>query len=879
MNNHPLDQLDAHVPGKESVNTAPPLRKRDKFLDFLSLPKSLSKIKAKRSTQSLKSQAFSEQSTYSSAASQVDSQQATPLLMASGENRPLKDIFPENVTKPAVKTALPGLQERIERTEQLLYCNMLLPQDSVVSSSFDAGEEKVPDDSANTPQEPTLDEGEQKWLAEIKEDPMRQDRMKWLVMKMVEAFVVETTKDSTKIAEIVTLGPVLQREPYRKLLSSFIHDFGNSRILDINLLQGLVQLVQSTSTGFLVSDDLVKVLSLLRTHLGGTHKQSSEHSYHLTLAVSRVLDVMADHKVQDLDRVLEHEPLSAVLSGMNDSSDPYLMYQSCYAFQALQYVPDDETVLQAVLRLSTGLVDGVVKVANVLMLDLGSVLEGLEKLHEVAASAIEIAGTVHEGVSSLMESGRGVLESMKGGFGLGRKKPWYIAVRAAYAFIQAGQLKDLKQLIYEAPCRRDPLFQWGICQLLGEIAVDNVWAVAVRQQAIDLLGHLYKEDQEWGRDESVKTWMLTVLATLGSSSDGAINKHTLTLLQELDSGNSPKTQHSYPLQYCLPIPESSPILAKVQGIPYLEYELYNLRMQRLKDACLPIYISHMAKANLQASDNDALPLLDKVLEFLASDRQVMLILGDSGAGKSTFNKHLEHRLWTEYKRGGPIPLFISLPVLERPAKDLMGEQLREHSFSQEQIQELKQHRQFIVICDGYDESQLTCNIHDSNSLNSPGHWNVKLVISCRSQYLGQDYYDRFVPHGGGHYNRLGLDLFQEAVIAPFSTEQIKNYVEQYIPLGPRTWRSQDYMDKLTTIPNLMDLVKNPFLLTLALEALPGVVKGKQDLSTIKITRAQLYDTFVEHWSNVNKQRLQSNTLSTADRIVFDELLDMGFVSK
>ncbi|OAQ35014.1 hypothetical protein K457DRAFT_645003 [Linnemannia elongata AG-77] len=721
--------------------------------------------------------------------------------------------------------------------------------------------------------------GEQMWLTEIKEDTMRQDRIKWLVVEMVEAFIKDNTKTFTKIAEIVTLGPVMEREPYRKLLSSFIHDLDNSRILDINLLQGLAQLIQSASPGFLVSDDLINVLSFLRTRLEGTHQYSSEHLCHLTLAVSRILDVMADHKIQDLDRVLEHEPLSVVLSGLRGSSDPYLMYQACYAFQALQYVPDDETALQAVLGHSTGVVDILAKISSVMKLDLGSVLEGLEKLQEIAVSTIGIAGTVYEGAGSLLESGQEVLESLKEGLGSGWKKPWYPAVRAAYAFVQAGQLKDLKQLIVKAPCRQDPLFQWGVCQLLGEIAVDTVWAVAVRQQAIYLLGHLYREGQEWGCDESVKAWMLTILNNLGSISDQVINQYALALLQELDSGNTPRTQHPYPLRSRLPFPDSPPILTKVQDIPYMEYELHKLRMQRLKDVQLSIYIAPMAKANLQASDDEVHSLMDKFQEFLASDRQVMLILGDSGAGKSTFNKHLERRLWAEYKRGGPIPLFINLPALERPAKDLMGEQLREHNFSDRQIQELKRHRQFIVICDGYDESQLTVNLHNTNSFNTSRQWKVKLVISCRSQYLGQDYRDRFVPSTDGHYNHSGVELFQEVIIAPFSTEQIKDYVEQYVPLEPRTWRAQDYMDKLTTIPNLMDLVKNPFLLSLALEALPGVVEGKQDLSTIRITRARLYDTFVKHWTNVNKRRLQSNALSTADRIVYNELLDMGFVSK
>ncbi|KAF9292796.1 hypothetical protein BGZ88_006110, partial [Linnemannia elongata] len=655
MNNPPLDQLDANVPDKGSPNTtqAPP-RKRYKSRKVFGVPKSLD------------SRDPSQQSTQPSSASQVDDNQDNPMPIAQTEDLIRSVIFLENIAKPSVRTALPGLQERIERTDQLLYCNMLLLQDSAISSLSDEGEEKAINDPADALQVPTLDKGEQTWLKKVKGDLVTQDRMQWLVTKMVEAYIMDTTKDSIKIAEIVALGPVLEREPYRKLLSSFIADFDDSRILDVNLLQGLVQLVQSASPGFLVSDDLIKVLRLLKTHLEGTHQHSPEHLCHLTSAVSRILDVMADHKVQDLDRVMEHEPLSAVLSELRESSDPYLMYQACYAFQALLYVPDDETALQAVLRHSTGVVDGLVKVTSVMKLDLGSVLEGLGKLQEVAISVFGIAATFYDGVGSLRESGRGVLESLKEGLGSGQKKPWYPAVRAGYAFVQAGQLKDLKQLIYEAPCRKDALFQWGICQLLGEIADDIVWIVETRQQAIDLLGHLYKEDQEWGRDESVKAWMVTIFRKLGSTSDQAVSQHAFALIQELDSGNTPRTQHPYFLRSRLPIPESSPILAEVQGIPDMEYKLDMLRMQRLNDAKQSIYISPMAKASLQARDNEVFPLMDKMQEFLTSDRQVMLILGDSGAGKSTFNKHLEHHLWTEYRSGGSIPLFINLPALQNP---------------------------------------------------------------------------------------------------------------------------------------------------------------------------------------------------------------------
>ncbi|KAF8946614.1 hypothetical protein BGZ47_011832 [Haplosporangium gracile] len=772
-------------------------------------------------------------------------------------------VFPENVPKSTIKTKLPRPQQRIERTDQLVYCNSLLLQESIALSSSE--------------QKPTLNRDELAWLTKIKNDPMERDRLQWLATRMVEAFIQDTMKDTIKIAEIVALGPILQKELYRKLLSSFITEFEESLLLDANLLQGLVQLVQSSSPGHLVSDDLVKILSILRIRLQGTHQQSTEHPYYLTLAISRVLDVMADHKTQDLDRVLEHEPLSGVLSGLKGSTDPYLMYQACYAFQALQYVPNNETVLQAVLRHSRGVVDGMVKVTALSRLDLGAVLDGLENLQEAGGGMMGVACTVYEGASSLMESGQGVLESLKERYGAGQKRPWYAAIRAAYAFAEAGQLKDLNRLIYEASCRRDPLFQWGICQLLGEIAFDSVWFLTLRQQAAELLGRLYKNDSEWGRDESVKAWMLTIIDKLGSIDDQGVAANALALKQELTSGDTPTTNHPYPLRSRLPTPAASPILANVQHIRYLEYELSKLRSQRLQEYDeRAIYVLPQAKQSLLAKDDELFPLLENMLEFLASDRQVMLILGDSGSGKSSFNRYLEHLLWKEYKRGGPIPIFINLPAIDEPQHDMVYKQLRFLNFDDDQILELKLHRQLVLICDGYDESQQLVNLHRTNSLNQPGQWDTKMVISCRSQYLGPSYHERFKPQSTDRYKLTPQSVFQEAVIAPFSEEQIEDYVKQYVPLKPGTWTTQDYMDKLTEIPNLLDLVKNPFVLLLALEALPDVIKGKQDLSAIRIVRIQLYDVFVDHWLSVNKKRLQSNPLSKQDYDVLEMLEDAGF---
>lgn len=218
---------------------------------------------------------------------------------------------------------------------------------------------------------------------------------------------------------------------------------------------------------------------------------------------------------------------------------------------------------------------------------------------------------------------------------------------------------------------------------------------------------------------------------------------------------------------------------------------------------------------------------------------------------------------------------------------MIEKQLRRLNFPQESIQELKQHRRFIIICDGYDESRLSVNLHLANAFNQPGQWITKMIVSCRSTHVGQDYHDRFRPMSTDRYNMNSAttDLFEEATIAPFSPDQVRKYVEQHVQdpevqklfRGSPVWTADEYMYKLTQIPNLLQLVANPFLLAMALRALPVVVKGEMDLSSVKITRLQLYETFINQWLEVNKQRLTSSFQSTDTAEALEELLEEGFI--
>ena len=149
-----------------------------------------------------------------------------------------------------------------------------------------------------------------------------------------------------------------------------------------------------------------------------------------------------------------------------------------------------------------------------------------------------------------------------------------------------------------------------------------------------------------------------------------------------------------------------------------------------------------------------------------------------------------------------------------------------------------------------------------------------MVISCRSEYVGSDYRDRFQP--GDRNSRADPVLFQEAVITPFSRDQIQEYIAQYVSVHRPLWKADEYEKTLEHIPSLKELVTNPFLMSLSLEVLPRMVDPGQDLSATRVTRVALYDRFIEHWLERGKKRLGEKDMGPLARAAFEGLVDEGF---
>ncbi|MCX8567208.1 MAG: WD40 repeat [Glomeribacter sp. 1016415] len=769
-------------------------------------------------------------------------------------------IFAKNVPLPLPTYTLPEADARLSSSPQLAYALNVLS-------------------AASLPDAPLSPE-ERTWSQATAKNADETERLHTLATNVVSAFIQDALKEVKTVNEVVCVALSAEQALSRNLLAELVKKLQQSPLLASSLLEGIDQLIHQATPGTLAVDDLVQLLTLLNKRLQETHAQASVNLYQLTRTISHVLDAMADSEVTGLQREPLHEPLAAYLKTLQGSEDPYLVYQAAYALQALQYVPDDETPWQAAQRRTEKVIKGIFGLVSAVKgIDINQFIEGLGNIQQGVSGAADLFKMVkeaYEGGMSLMESGQNFFECIKEGFSFTRKSTWYPALRLADTLLQTGQLAQFKQLICEESYRRDPAFQWGLAERLGQLAANPLWDIDTRQHALDFLGQLYQDEATWRPQANVQQWVVRILSQLANStSDNA--SAAKTVLQTLSVPSQQDNSREARLDLAPPLPVTSALLDRVQNNLHVEIEskLRGIKHRRIEAHGDAVYIPPQGKPSLQASDEKLFDLTDKVNDFLAdSTKKVCLLLGDSGAGKSTFNRMLETNLWKAYQKGGRIPLFIHLPAIDKPEHDLITKALRKEGLSEPQIKELKAYRECIVICDGYDESQQTHNLYMSNRLNQAGEWRVQMVISCRSEYFGADSQDRFQPIDRNHH--ANTTLFEEAVIAPFSAQKIASYIDQYVQIKKRVWTAEVYQQALDRIPHLKELVRNPFLLTLALEVLPSLVNPGQDFSSTRITRVALYDQFIVQWLERGKKRLAEKVLSEQKKEAFERLSSEGF---
>ncbi|KAG0221419.1 hypothetical protein BGX31_009911 [Mortierella sp. GBA43] len=679
-----------------------------------------------------------------------------------------------------------------------------------------------------------------------------------LAVDVITAFLHEGFHDIKLTTEALRLASVVDKNLYRHLLAQLASE--ESLVLDPHQLACLAQVIRSAPMECLEAADLVKILEILQNRLNDIHQQPHNHTYELALSVSSIIDGMADSSIKGLDSHQFCQYLSGYVDSLKATPDSSLVYQAAYTYQALQHIADEEAIWIPALQLAHkpfSFVD------NPKAIDVKDIIQKLQDGYDGLDSK--------SNKEPQQRSRASFVDCLDGDCSFECKRSWYPAIRTADALLHEGQFAEFKELALEAPCRLNPAFQWGLCQLLGDLAANLEWDTKTRLNAVAFLKDILQNDAIWGQHGDIKDLVISILTQLVSLPE-SVKQAAETVLQQWETPEASAEQSmnqqdqvtgrkSNPFSDVFPSLATPSLLDRVQDTPGVENRLLQLRKQRLADQQDAVYVDPQAKE--KAFDLARFPLMDKAKDFLASDRTVFLLLGGPGSGKSIFIRVLERDLWKSYERmESHIPLYVDMSVLEQPIMDPISRSLLKSGFTEGQVKELKDQRKFILICDEYDYIPQPYNLYTANKLNQPGEWNAKLIVCCRSEHLGSSSFDLFQPTDRN--SQVQPDLFQQAIIEPFDMEKVQDYINQYTSLHKPLWQMDDYLGAFERDRCLQDLSRNPLLLSLTLDVLPRLVASQQELSVKRFNKVAIYDQIVAHWFERSKERLRESTLVEDD---------------
>ncbi|CAL6067299.1 Pentapeptide_repeats-containing protein [Hexamita inflata] len=249
--------------------------------------------------------------------------------------------------------------------------------------------------------------------------------------------------------------------------------------------------------------------------------------------------------------------------------------------------------------------------------------------------------------------------------------------------------------------------------------------------------------------------------------------------------------------------------------------------------------------------------VDQMVMKFITDPQLksMLIQGGAGTGKTIFCQYLIAKLLDQRQI---VPIYVNLPQLQNWQTQMIEETLAEMKLSQIEVQSLQSsNMQFLFVIDGFDEVQCTKNLHQLNHLLN---WNCKTLFTCRSSHIAGDsnYQRYFIP------SQLDRSVaFTEVVLVHFNDQQVNDYLKRFVQKKQNKWSWEVYRTHIDSIPGLLQLVQNPFVLSMIVSVLPQLVsKRNKNQSNEKLISLDLYEEFAQHWFETEEERMFNNNVNT-----------------
>ncbi|WP_284271216.1 NACHT domain-containing protein [Mycoavidus cysteinexigens] len=722
-----------------------------------------------------------------------------------------------------------------------------------------------------------------------------------LAREVIEQFGKRKGKDLICMREAAELATV----PYIKIYSQLIDHAVQALnlqlhpTLNIDVVQGLAIIVRNCPEPLLKKEGGVNaniwtsILSVSLERLKIVHKGETVPVQQLVQSISQLLDAMVQAGVAGISREQLQKPLNDELRDedkLNPHKDAELAWQIRYAREALAYIPNDESTAKAVLRCLFNAGVGILKLASAVKnCDVGKLLESFDHFEDTFAGVLEVANTIgsssglKEAINSVKEASASFDELKADCQDRSRQKGWYAALQCLDMLIGTKEWVKFEAFVRQSAYRQNADFLQGICQRLERIICTQE-DETIQKQAIQFLQSLQQDTTLWMNEKAGAQ-------ALFKQGSAKVKQKAQTTLEQLERRATQLESNDIDVSWGWGSVSQSDLStqlldaarAKLKKL-LLQKLLGNLQdnIQKLKSTYLEglqqdkeikdALTNYVAPEGILLNDTGRFDLKSKVQDFLNSDKKTLLLLGDAGSGKSTFNRHLACTLWETYIQTSAaedivIPVFISLSSLPETGPNLVSTFFETQEFSKEQIRELQIKHRFVLILDGFDEiKDRHRSFYKDNQLDK---WkNAKIIISSRPEYLGPNYQYKF------HSSEESTAL-QEYWLAPFSEKTVKLYIDRYSETHPHALWSAERYKKALEEPGLKELVSNPFLLKMAMGELPILSQIRQAESQ-RFTRIALYDQFVKSWFDRSQQRLAQIQLNAEEITEFKRLEQEGF---
>jgi uncharacterized protein YjbI with pentapeptide repeats len=209
----------------------------------------------------------------------------------------------------------------------------------------------------------------------------------------------------------------------------------------------------------------------------------------------------------------------------------------------------------------------------------------------------------------------------------------------------------------------------------------------------------------------------------------------------------------------------------------------------------------------------------------------LLLLGDFGHGKTTLLQFLAAQLSTTFKRGNPIPVFLRLKEVFAEGVSLLQAIETAYEGRAEITEKIWREHVWLLFCDGFDE----LNVHHQHEPEWVSLRFTELVREAKNHNICMIISSRPVLFLDPGIRRNTIDLFDHAILEPFTEKQIRQWLEHWSKKQPLiTW------DDITT-RQLQDIASTPVILFLIARMF------HDELATEKrsFSRAEIYQRFFD----------------------------------